>query len=192
MFSSSQLYHSFDQILLLAHGHALYSGPGGFAPAEHFSARGIAYKEGYNVADYLLDVASDAPLGLFELSNGMHSGASAPSSDEVEKGLGGASPHLEQSKVEKVEPARRTWFPRTQYAATFLTQLEVLSGREWKILRRDKTLFLAHVAVASVLGVFCGGLYFDTDITIAGFQSRVGCLFFLVGVILPCCYADSR
>lgn len=25
-----------------------------------------------------------------------------------------------------------------------------------------------------------GGLYFHTGITIAGFQSRVGCLFFLV------------
>lgn len=64
---------------------------------------------------------------------------------------------------------------------------------------RDKTLFLTHVAVASVLGVFCGaylyrnysldvalihqligGLYFDTGTSIAGFQSRVGCLFFLV------------
>jgi len=27
-----------------------------------------------------------------------------------------------------------------------------------------------------------GGLYFKTDDTIAGFQSRVGCLFFLVSV----------
>jgi hypothetical protein len=26
--------------------------------------------------------------------------------------------------------------PRGSYAATFLTQLQVLSGREWKILRR--------------------------------------------------------
>ncbi|RDX52876.1 ABC transporter [Lentinus brumalis] len=184
---SSQLYHSFDQILLLSHGRALYSGPGGFAPAEHFSARGIAYKEGYNVADYLLDVASDAPVGLFHLSNGIHSGASAPSSDEVEKGIGGASrasPASNQDSAEKLRPSRwRSWFPRTRYAATFLTQLEVLSGREWKILRRDKTLFLAHVAVASVLGVFCGGLYFKTDLTIAGFQSRVGCLFFLGALI---------
>ncbi|KAI0700493.1 hypothetical protein C8T65DRAFT_657534 [Cerioporus squamosus] len=181
---SSQLYHSFDQILLLAHGRALYSGRGGFAPAEHFSERGIAYKEGYNVADYLLDVASDAPVGLFELSNGIHSGASAPSSDEVEKGLGNASPNLQQSEAEKTRPSRRrSWFPRTRYAATFLTQLEVLSGREWKILRRDKTLFLAHILVASVLGVFCGGLYFKTDLTIAGFQSRVGCLFFLGALI---------
>ena len=47
---------------------------------------------------------------------------------------------------------------------------------------RDKTLFWTHVAVACVLGVFCGGLYYQTGITIAGFQSRIGCLFFLVGL----------
>jgi hypothetical protein len=62
---------------------------------------------------------------------------------------------------------------------------------------RDKTLFFTHVLVAAVLGVFCGaylsfsafdplfihflgGLYYQTGIDIAGFQSRVGCLFFLV------------
>ena len=41
-------------------------------------------------------------------------------------------------------------------AATFLTQFEVLCGREWKNLIRDKLLFIAHLAVAIVLGVFCG------------------------------------
>lgn len=151
------MYHSFDQILLLSHGHALYSGPGGFAPAEHFSARGVAYKEGYNVADYLLELASDPPVGLFELSNRLQNGVSHSSSDdEVEKGLSGG---LQPDKPESLEgPKRRLRFNfrRTQYAATFLTQLEVLSGREWKVLRRDKTLFLAHIGVASVLGVFCG------------------------------------
>ncbi|KAF8577763.1 hypothetical protein K439DRAFT_1253251, partial [Ramaria rubella] len=66
------------------------------------------------------------------------------------------------------------------YAATFLTQLEVLSGQEWKTLKRDKTLLLTHIVIASVLGVFVGGLYFKIDITIAGFQSHIGCLFLLV------------
>ena len=64
---------------------------------------------------------------------------------------------------------------------------------------RDKSLFLAHFFVAAILGVFCGrlrpshvvgwlncrqtgGLYFHTGISIAGFQSRVGCLFFLVRI----------
>ncbi|OSD02070.1 hypothetical protein PYCCODRAFT_1368085 [Trametes coccinea BRFM310] len=186
---SSQLYHSFDQILLLSHGRALYSGPGGFAPAEHFSARGIPYKEGYNVADYLLEVASDPPVALFQLSGGTNSGTNTgvggSSTDEVEKGLGGRSPNLaleNQLEDERVAKKRR-WYDSRQYQATFLTQLEVLSAREWKILGRDKTLFFAHIGVASVLGVFCGGLYFQTDDTIAGFQSRVGCLFFLGALI---------
>lgn len=105
---------------------------------------------------------------------------------------------------------------RPTSAAAFLTQLEVLAGREWKVLRRfvlgsphhslwlaivargarypgcdanlldffrtfrDKTFFLAHMMISAFLGVFCGGLYWKTGITIAGFQSRVGSLFFLV------------
>lgn len=49
-----------------------------------------------------------------------------------------------------------------------------------EMVHRDWSLFFAHLATAAILGVFCGGLYFHTGITIAGFQSRVGCLFFLV------------
>ena len=41
-------------------------------------------------------------------------------------------------------------------AATFLTQFEVLCGREWRNLMRDKTLFVTHLLVAVILGVFCG------------------------------------
>lgn len=159
---SSHLYHSFDQILVLAHGRALYSGAGGFAPAEHFSAQGIAYKEGYNVADYLLEIASEPPVAAFDLSGssktGLHGSPAAGSTEEVEKGFVGTSPtNIElESKVEAQEPKKKSWFHTSHYQATFLTQLEVLSGREWKILRRDKTLFFAHIAIACVLGVFCG------------------------------------
>ena len=45
---------------------------------------------------------------------------------------------------------------------------------------RDKTFFLAHIVISALLGVFCGGLYWKTNLSIAGFQSRVGSLFFLV------------
>ena len=45
---------------------------------------------------------------------------------------------------------------------------------------RDKTFFLAHIVISVLLGVFVGGLYFQTGNSIAGFQSRVGVLFFLV------------
>ncbi|KIP10262.1 hypothetical protein PHLGIDRAFT_101348 [Phlebiopsis gigantea 11061_1 CR5-6] len=192
---SSQLYHSFDKVLVLSHGRTLYCGPGGFAPASHFSSQGITYHEGYNVADYLLEIASDPPISLFQTAPshdpnavGSSNGNSSSANLEKEKPTGDASPNLLEKgysdTVERpVQGAYRRWWTGSSYATTFLTQLEVLSGREWKILRRDLTLFATHIVVASVLGVFVGGLYFNTGITIAGFQSRVGCLFFLGALV---------
>ncbi|KAF9023043.1 hypothetical protein BDZ89DRAFT_1093146 [Hymenopellis radicata] len=164
---SSHLYQTFDQILVLAHGNAIYTGPGGFAPVEHFNhiASGAVPAfpgQGYNVADYLLDVASDPPFVLLQ------------SKDESR------IPDKLESRKAATSPVTRV---QSGCATTFLTQLECLSGREWKILKRDKTLFLTHVIISSVLGVFCGGLYYQTNLTIAGFQSRIGCLFFLGALI---------
>ncbi|KAL4246145.1 ABC transporter [Abortiporus biennis] len=181
---SSQLYHKFDQILLLSHGRALYSGPGGFAPSQYFANRGTTYPEGYNVADFLLEIASDPPIALFQSPVPSHS--TGPNDlDEVKGREDDLINSSEKGTVSQYARGSRTMTTvgRGKYAATFLTQLERLSGREWKILRRDWSLFFTHFAVASVLGVFCGGLYFKTDTTIAGFQSRVGCLFFLGALI---------
>ena len=123
---NSQLYHKFDQVLVLAHGRTLYNGPGGFAPSQELASRGIAYPQGYNVADHLLDVASDPPAHLFQ--NGTSSSArvrrSEDESGSLEKGYPPSYPRLWNAPG------------RASYATTFLTQLEVISGREWKILRR--------------------------------------------------------
>ncbi|KAE9395118.1 ABC transporter [Gymnopus androsaceus JB14] len=201
---SSQLYQSFDTILVLSHGHALYSGPGSFAPVDHLTRTGVAppYQQGYNVADYLLEVASDPPLALLQSRNTSYpttsgeqvnpnssNGLSEKIEDEkstTDSGLGnGRLGGVVEAGDAHAPYGKRGWGGRktSKYAATFLTQLQYLSGREWKILRRDKTLFFTHVAVAAVLGVFCGGLYFNISTTIAGFQSRVGCLFFLGALI---------
>lgn len=123
---NSQLYQKFDQVLVLSHGRTLYNGPGGFAPSQELTSRGIAYPQGYNVADHLLDVASDPPAHLFQ--SGISSSSQTRGSED-ENGL-----------MEKGHPPFRPglWNAsgRASYATTFLTQLEVLSGREWKILRR--------------------------------------------------------
>ena len=123
---NSQLYQKFDQVLVLSHGRTLYDGPGGLAPSQDLTSRGIAYPQGYNVADHLLDVASDPPAHLFQ--SGSSSGGQARGSED------------ENGSLEKGYPPSR---PRlwdtpgpSSCATTFLTQLEVLSGREWKILRR--------------------------------------------------------
>jgi hypothetical protein len=210
--------------MLLSHGRALYSGAGGLGPTEYFSTRGVpALREGYNVADYLLEVASDAPVSLYQSGGNAHahagsarSGSTDEEAETNEKTRNGNA-EMQMANMESGLIGRETAAAnigqgavattKTRYAATFLTQFESLSGREWKILKRrvlyhsylrpcsnsgpprDKTLFLTHVGVASILGVFVGGLYFHTGVTIAGFQSRVGCLFFLVGAFISSCIA---
>ncbi|EKM83122.1 hypothetical protein AGABI1DRAFT_98017 [Agaricus bisporus var. burnettii JB137-S8] len=193
---SSQLYQQFDTVLLLSQGHTLYSGAGSMAPVEHFNATNVAppYLQGYNVADYLLEVASDPPVSLFDLSSSHKqlprgSGSNCEVSEKGHSSLNrdgekkGNSEDLAIMNEQAATPHRTNGRTKNMYATTFLTQLQHLSGREWKILRRDKSLFITHTAVASVLGVFCGGLYYQTDTSIAGFQSRVGCLFFLGALI---------
>jgi predicted membrane channel-forming protein YqfA (hemolysin III family) len=44
-------------------------------------------------------------------------------------------------------------------------------------------LLIAHVFFACIVGIFAGGLYYKVGITIAGFQNRVGSLFFLGSLI---------
>ncbi|KDQ18610.1 hypothetical protein BOTBODRAFT_28990 [Botryobasidium botryosum FD-172 SS1] len=195
---SSHLYHMFDQIMVLSRGELLYYGPGGVAPAHHFAARGLPCKEGYNVADHLLDIAFAPPPGTVDsrtdsegnifipaaVPGDLEKGASRGSGSGSHEGVVGV-PSLGKIRHYKSAPNGGTEVGSgalvrpPSYATTFFTQVQVLSGREWKNLRRDKSLFLAHTILASILGVFCGGLYYHTGIDIAGFQSRVGCLFFL-------------
>ena len=172
----------FDRVVLLSGGRSLYEGSGGFEPAEYFAAQGSPCAPGYNVADHLLDLA--------------HAPASVQDSSSLSKESGAVTHPAVHDRGSALKKLVR---PRS--AAAFLTQLQVLSGREWKVLRRfvgvthsrslwlclliveplrDKTFFLAHIVISALLGVFCGGLYWHIDDSIAGFQSRVGSLFFLV------------
>jgi len=87
--------------------------------------------QGYNIADYLLEVASDPPVGLFKANEAVIVEAASgqdESLDATEKG--------DAKMLNVARSSSRFRIMQTEYAATFLTQLQVLSGREWKILRR--------------------------------------------------------
>ncbi|KAG6876965.1 hypothetical protein C0993_011579, partial [Termitomyces sp. T159_Od127] len=141
---SSKLYQSFDSILLLSHGRALYSGPGGFAPSEYFArvASNIvsAYPPGYNVADYLLEIASDPSVSLFQISE---KDQSTSTNDALygECGNENAEKKSSDSQVQAVlpggfsSPAMTSSKRHLKCATTFLTQFQVLAEREWKTLR---------------------------------------------------------
>jgi hypothetical protein len=115
---SSQIYRIFDRVVLLSGGRSLYEGLGGFAPAEYFAAQGSPCEPGYNVADHLLDIAHAPSQGADSSSVSKEGGGTVASAAVHERG----------SALKKLA--------RPTSAAAFLTQLEVLAGREWKVLRR--------------------------------------------------------
>jgi len=58
-------------------------------------------------------------------------------------------------------------------------QLRALLWRELLRVRRSPALLGAHLAIASGLALWLGGVYYQLDLTIVGFQNRLG-LFFLI------------
>src|ERR1700749_2344233 len=56
----------FDHVLLLARGKCLYNGEGGSTASRYFASKGVQCPDGYNIADHLLDIASDPPSTLNE------------------------------------------------------------------------------------------------------------------------------
>jgi hypothetical protein len=111
---------------VLSHGRVLYNGAGGFAPSEYLVAHGIPYQHGYNVADHLLEVASDPPVSL--LGGNEHTSSNPEFAGRLEQDVG-SLPRLQKRTGSLLSSS-------SACATTFFTQLEVLCGREWKNLKR--------------------------------------------------------
>jgi hypothetical protein len=64
----------------------------------------------------------------------------------------------------------------------WLGQFQILSVRTWRNLYRNPMLMLTHYAIAIVLAVFLGFLFFNLTDDIKGFQNRLGLFFFLLAL----------
>ncbi|KAI0473454.1 hypothetical protein GGR56DRAFT_647473 [Xylariaceae sp. FL0804] len=64
----------------------------------------------------------------------------------------------------------------------YLRQFAILSQRTWKNLYRNPLLMLTHYAIAIVLAVLSGYLFYGLTDDIAGFQNRLGLFFFLLAL----------
>ncbi|KAF1816860.1 putative ABC transporter [Eremomyces bilateralis CBS 781.70] len=64
----------------------------------------------------------------------------------------------------------------------YLGQTAILSVRTWRNLYRNPMLMLTHYAIAIVLAVFLGFLFYGLTDDIKGFQNRLGLFFFLLAL----------
>ncbi|KAI0905656.1 hypothetical protein F4824DRAFT_399407 [Ustulina deusta] len=65
---------------------------------------------------------------------------------------------------------------------SYLRQFIILSQRTWKNLYRNPLLMLTHYAIAIVLAVLSGYLFYGLTDDIPGFQNRLGLFFFLLAL----------
>ncbi|PGH32726.1 ATP-binding cassette, subfamily G (WHITE), member 2 [[Emmonsia] crescens] len=71
----------------------------------------------------------------------------------------------------------------TSYAKVgLLRQFLILSQRTWRNLYRNPMLMLTHYAIAIVLAVLSGFLFYGLTDDIKGFQNRLGLFFFLLAL----------
>jgi ABC-type multidrug transport system permease subunit len=61
-------------------------------------------------------------------------------------------------------------------------QFVILSQRTWRNLYRNPMLMLTHYAIAILLAVFAGCLFYGLAMDIAGFQNRLGLFFFVLAL----------
>lgn len=113
------------------------------APARHFTSARDAdiertgesdiplYEEGHNVADHLLEIASAALADSISTSTVARGKLDEQRATTVNHG---SDEKANGTDVEALVTRNRGI--TGQYAATFLTQFQVLCGREWKLLRR--------------------------------------------------------
>jgi hypothetical protein len=64
----------------------------------------------------------------------------------------------------------------------YLRQFIILSDRTWKNLYRNPMLMLTHYAIAILLAVLSGFLFYGLTDDIPGFQNRLGLFFFLLAL----------
>lgn len=64
----------------------------------------------------------------------------------------------------------------------YLGQFAILSQRTWRNLYRNPMLMLTHYAIAIILAVFAGFLFYGLTSDIPGFQNRLGLFFFILAL----------
>lgn len=152
----SDIFHLFDNLIVFAHGQAVFQGPASTA-LRHFSSIGYECPPNFNPADFIIDTVAQ------------------PAFKET---LAPPGPQHSINSVHKVSPMRRV----DEYASSFTTQFRVLTHRTLIQSFRNPFLLRAQYTVYIVVGLMLGGLYWHVsdDLSHGGMQNRMGSLFFLV------------
>lgn len=120
-----------------------------------------------------LDILITAYAGSDELASIREDIASSVASANQANGTSGsqqANGHVAAGKM------------KGYHKVGFVGQFRILSRRTWRNLYRNPMLMLTHYAIAIVLAVFLGFLFYGLTDDIKGFQNRLGLFLFVLSL----------
>ncbi|KAL2912287.1 FAD-dependent urate hydroxylase [Polyrhizophydium stewartii] len=82
--------------------------------------------------------------------------------------------------------------PLQRARASWWTQFRILSGRTFRNLYRNPDLLRTHYVISVVVALICGFLFWKIDNTLAGFQNRLGVMFFICAVFGFSCLSSMQ
>eukprot|EP00164_Ancoracysta_twista_P000118 GFYU01000172.1.p1 GENE.GFYU01000172.1~~GFYU01000172.1.p1 ORF type:complete len:677 (+),score=259.76 GFYU01000172.1:101-2131(+) len=205
---SSEIFHSFDNLILMGHGEVLYHGAI-HDVVDYFAKLGFECPTYTNPADYIFMSILNAGE-----EEGSSDDAESETSDEVD--LEGGSPTSSTSGVfalkrtassrqrqakERMEYLTSSWKDSDEAAsvlstvdspatggvrnlevsakANFIEQFHVLMGRALRNLARHKLIGKVRVIQSIMMGLIVGLIYLGVGDNQAGIQDRNGALFLL-------------
>ncbi|XP_059046230.1 ATP-binding cassette sub-family G member 1-like isoform X2 [Achroia grisella] len=174
---SSQLFTSADDVILLANGRTLYAGSVADLP-DTLAKANFVCPQYYNMADYLLEIASGESSGNLTLLE-----TEAKSFTYEMKRIAKNDIEEKSGKVINTEAEALLNTQSTQshgYAASSSQQLRALLWRCYIGALRDVHLTQIRLVCHLIVALLLGALYNGAGADAARVMSNTGCLFFFL------------
>ncbi|XP_034243636.1 ATP-binding cassette sub-family G member 1-like [Thrips palmi] len=179
---SSRLFRLFDDVIVLGGGRSLYCGAVSEA-ASTFSAAGFTCPTFYNIADYVVEVASgEHGTEMDALYKAIDADVqpALEAVEDVRSGEAGEADALVRPRgvaldVEGAAPPCCSGYP-----VSFWVQFAVLFKRSLVVSWRDMNMAWLRLAVHLIVGLILGFLYQDVGNEASKISGNVACIFFFV------------
>lgn len=169
---ASEIFNSFDSLILLNMGKVMYQGSVSKVPA-YFAERGYPMPNNHNPADWVMAIAQQHPEGELKNSGFFESYDAAKYTEE----------YLDTKKVDALGFSRHSVDPGTEKdtrRVSLWTQTRLLYAREIRNLVRDKISIATRLGITAFLNLLFGiifqGVGNTSNAEITNVQSHFGAI----------------
>jgi ABC-type multidrug transport system ATPase subunit len=150
---ASEIFNSFDSLILLNKGRVMYNGP---VPdvAEYFEVRGHPVPKAYNPADWIMNVAQSVPFNELKEKNFF-----MEDTRNIPEPFSGKIDGKDELGITLTERHTSADFDATPVG--FGTEVSLLFQRELRNLTRDKAAVGARFGLTIFLSVLIGVIFLD-------------------------------